>query len=57
VLLDKDLDAAFQLIINNREENDIIKENPYIFAQAHSKDGFIRHSPVLKKLQEEIGKF
>jgi hypothetical protein len=55
VLLDPTMKAAFDLIMEHRNVGGILPENEFIFAKSCTKDGFIRHSALLKEFQDEIG--
>jgi len=55
MLLDLQLDQAFTLIIEKRGDHGVLEANPHLFALTDSRDAFLRHSPQLKRLAEEIG--
>ena len=49
------MNAAFDLIMEHRNVGGILPENEFIFARSCTKDGFIRHSALLKESTDEIG--
>jgi hypothetical protein len=55
ILLNEEMKSALDLLVDNREIGCVSPENPFVFALAWSKDGFIKHSGPLKEFQEDIG--
>ena len=55
IILSPLMQQAFKEVISNRALGNILEDNPFIFARGYSKDGFIRHSPVLRAFIEEFG--
>jgi len=54
IVLDQDMKAAIELIIKRRELGHVEDSNNFIFATGWTQDGFMRHSPILKRYAEEL---